>query len=105
MRYYKLKKQADFDKLFKKGKRLFSPSLTVVYAPAKQITMGISVGKRHGKSVQRNRIKRLVREAFRLEVGNVQGKYAFVIIPKVAEEYTFATFQNDLQWIFKKNQL
>ena len=105
MRYYKLKKQADFNKLFKKGKRLFTPSLTVIYTPYEQITMGISVGKRHGKSVKRNRIKRLIREAFRLEADTLQGKYAFVIIPKVAEEYSFATFQKELQWIFKKAQL
>lgn len=105
MRYYKLKKQADFDKLFKKGKRLFSSSIMVLYAPSSRTTMGVSVGKRHGKSVQRNRIKRLIREAFRREVGEVHGTYAFVLVPKVADEYSFATFQNDLQWIFKKAQL
>ena len=105
MRYYKLKKQADFDKLFKKGKRMFAPSLTVIYAPSKKTTMGVSVGKRHGKSVKRNRIKRLLREAFRLETDALQGNYAFVLIPKVAEEYTFSTFQNDIRWILKKAQL
>ena len=105
MRYYRLKKQADFDKLFKKGKRLFSPSVTVIYAPSKRTTMGISVGKRHGKSVKRNRIKRLIREAFRREVETLKGTYAFVIIPKVAEEYHFATFQNDIRCILKKAQL
>ena len=105
MRYYKLKKQADFNKLFNKGKRLFTPSLTVIYSPSTKLTMGISVGKRHGKSVKRNRIKRLIREAFRLQADTLQGKYAFVIIPKVAEEYTFDTFQNDIKWIFKKAQL
>lgn len=105
MRYYKLKKQADFDKLFKKGKRLFTPSLTIVYAPSNKVTMGVSVGKRHGKSVQRNRVKRLLREAFRLEADALEGKYAFVLIPKVLNDYTFSTFQNDIRWIFKKNQL
>ena len=65
MKYYKLKKQTDFQKLFQKGKKIYSNSLTVVYRPSERITMGISVGKRHGKSVQRNRIKRLLRESFK----------------------------------------
>ena len=105
MRYFRLKKQSDFDKLFKKGTRLFAPSLTVIYAPAKRTSMGISVGKKHGKSVQRNRIKRLIREAFRSEISSVQGTYAFVIVPKVAEEYSFSTFQKQIRCIIEKAQL
>ena len=105
MRYFRLKKQSDFDKLFKKGTRLFSPSLTVIYTPSKQTTMGISVGKKHGKSVQRNRIKRLIREAFRMEMPVLKGTYAFVIVPKVAKEYSFSTFQKHLRCIIEKAQL
>ena len=105
MNYLRLKKQSDFQKLFYKGKRAFSPSLTLVYAPSKKMTMGISVGKKHGKSVQRNRIKRLLREAFRLTQGEMQGTYAFVLIPKVQEEYSFQTFQRHLQWMIKKEKL
>ena len=105
MRYFRLKKQSDFDKLFKKGTRLFAPSLTIIYAPANHTTMGISVGKKHGKSVMRNRIKRLIREAFRQELSNVKGTYAFVIVPKVAEEYSFSTFQKHIQCIIEKAQL
>ena len=65
MKYLRLKKQADFQRLFNKGKRASSPSLTILYRPAEKMTMGISIGKKHGKSVRRNRIKRLLREAFR----------------------------------------
>ena len=54
MKYIRLKKQSDFQKLFKKGKRSFSHSLTLVYSPAQKMTMGISIGKKHGKSVKRN---------------------------------------------------
>lgn len=105
MEYYRLKKQADFQKLFQKGKRGFSPSLTLLYTPASKLTMGISIGKRHGKSVQRNRIKRLLREAFRALTKDIKGTYAIVLIPKVSETYSVDTFKRHLQWIIKKEKL
>ena len=105
MKYYRLKKQADFQRLFQKGKRAYSPSLSILYRPADKMTMGISVGKRHGKSVQRNRIKRLLREAFRSVQGDMQKNYAIVLIPKVSEEYSFHTFQRHLQCMIKKEKM
>ena len=105
MKYLRIKKQADFQRLFKKGKRAFSPSFTVLYAPSEKMRMGISIGKKHGKSVQRNRIKRLMREAFRLNQEKMQKKYSFILIPKVAEEYSFQIFERDIQWIIKKEKL
>lgn len=103
--YYRLKKQSDFEKLFQKGSRAFSPSLTVVYRPADKLYLGISVGKRHGKSVQRNRIKRLIREAFRAVSGEIKGKYAIVVVPKVQDQYSVHTYKEHLQWIIKKSKL
>ena len=105
MKYFRLKKQSDFQKLFKSGNRAFSPSLTIVYKKADKTTMGISVGKKHGKSVQRNRIKRLLREAFRLSMQNMQGSYSIVLIPKVSNEYSFETFKRHIQWMIKKENL
>ncbi len=105
MHYQRIKKQAEFQRLFNKGKRAFSSTVTVLYRPAEKTSMGISVGKRHGKSVQRNRIKRLLREAFRLNVDKIEGKYAFILIPKVREEYSFQAFWRDIQWIIQKEKL
>ena len=105
MKYLRLKKQSDFQKLFQKGKRAFSPTLTMLYFPAKELKMGISIGKKHGKSVRRNRIKRLIREAFRAERESVQGTYHIVLIPKVREEYTLFAFKNDLNRMLKKEKL
>ena len=105
MKYLRLKKQADFQRLFKNGKRAFSSSLTVIYRPAEQMRMGISIGKKHGKSVQRNRIKRLIREAFRAVSADMKTNYAIVLVPKVRDEYAFATFKQHLQWMIRKDKL
>ena len=105
MKYIRLKKQTDFQKLFQKGKRAHAPSLTIVYRPAEKMTMGISIGKKHGKSVQRNRIKRLIREAFRLQADKIMGKYLIILIPKVENEYKFDVFYKHVQWMIEKGKL
>ena len=105
MRYQRLKKQTDFERVFKSGKRAFSPSVTVVYRKSEMPRVAVSVGKRHGKSVQRNRIKRLLREAFRLTSDAIKGNYDIVLVPKVCEEYSFHTYEKHLQAVFKKENL
>jgi ribonuclease P protein component len=105
MTYFRLKKEKEFQKVFHKGKRLFSPSLTMLCFPSDKLKMGISIGKKHGKSVQRNRIKRLIREAFRAASADMKANYAIVLIPKVRDNYAFATFKQHLQWIIKKDKL
>ena len=105
MKYYRLKKQSDFQRLFTAGTRLFSPSLTMLVRPAKKMTLGISVGKKHGKAVQRNRIKRLLREAFRATIGEMQGTYTVVLLPKAGEKYSFHTYKADIERMIKKGRL
>ena len=105
MKYYRLKKQADFQRLFNRGRRAFTPTLSIVYNPCERMTMGISVGKKHGKSVKRNHIKRLLREAFRSVQGELRGSYAIVLIPKVCEEYSFQDYKRHLQCMIKKDKL
>ncbi|MBR2375862.1 MAG: ribonuclease P protein component [Clostridia bacterium] len=105
MKYLRLKKQADFQRLFQKGMRAFSPSLTMLYRPSDKMRMGISIGKKHGKSVRRNRIKRLLREAFRSAQGNMQRTYSVVLVPKVRDEYSFQTFERHLKCMIEKENL
>ena len=105
MKYLKLKKQADFQKLFSKGKRAFTSSFTLIYTPFKQNRLGISVGKKHGKAVKRNRIKRLIREAFRQSIENLEKSYSFIVIPKVKEDYSFQEYRLHFLKIFEKEKL
>ncbi len=98
-----LKREKDFEKVFKLGKRLFSNSLTLVYLPSKEMKVGFAVSKKHGKSVVRNRIKRLLREAFRsfrLEENNQN--FFFVFLPKIKDEYDYKSFCKDMEYTLKK---
>jgi ribonuclease P protein component len=102
---YRLKKAKDFDRVFRAGKRAFTNRLTLIYLPAKTVKAGYAVGKKHGKAVKRNRIKRLLREAFRTVLPEIGGNWFFVVIPKVSEEYTYAGYVKDLRYALKKSGL
>lgn len=103
MKYSKLKKNGDFKKLFAKGKRAFSRTLTVIYAPSHGKTvMGIALSKKHGKAVQRNRIKRLIRAAFSNNFEKLKGSYFIVVMPKICEEYSYAETERSLLSCFRR---
>jgi ribonuclease P protein component len=75
----RLLRHADFERVYKLGRRHFSASLTVFYLARQEATangakggttpglrIGFTVGRALGGAVQRNRIKRRLREAVRL---------------------------------------
>ena len=103
-RCFRLKKSKEIEKLYRSGKRAFSQTITLVYFPAKETKFAVCVGKKYGKSVERNRIKRLLREAFAQYFTKIR-PCGVLLIPKVAKEYSFAHFSRDLNAIFTKENL
>ena len=99
---YRLKKEKDFNLVFNKGKRLYSSCITLVYLPSKELKVGYAVSKKHGGSVTRNRIKRLLRESFRSFTPEIRQNFFFVFIPKVSENYSLDSFKESMEYIFKK---
>lgn len=68
----RLLRHSDFEKVYKSGRRHFAAHMTVFYLPrleeqpAQGLRIGFTVGRVLGGAVQRNRIKRRLREAVRL---------------------------------------
>jgi ribonuclease P protein component len=71
----RLLKHSDFDRVYKQGRRHFSANMTVFYlrqaesvsekGPDREARVGFTVGRALGGAVERNRIKRRLREAVR----------------------------------------
>jgi len=64
----RLLRHADFDRVYKQGKRHFATHLTVFYlwrTAAGGARVGFTVGRALGGAVERNRMKRRLREAVR----------------------------------------
>ena len=104
MKFLPLKKKKDFTRVLKTGKRQFTSSVTVVILNATEPKFAVCVGKKFGKSVERNRIKRLLREAFRFYSGNISEPCFILLIPKVAPSYSYEIFKRDIGRIFKQSR-
>ncbi len=86
----KLKGEKLIEKLFSEGKSIAVYPLRLVYLKTTfdssvKLKTGVSVSKRNfKKAVDRNRIKRLMREAYRLHkseyFNNIPDQYAFMIL-------------------------
>lgn len=101
---YRLKKEKDFNLVFNKGKKVYSGSLTLVYIESDELKAGFAVGKKHGCSVKRNRLKRILRESFRSFIPYFSKNFYFVFIPRVSEnEVPLSVYKKDMYYIFKKS--
>lgn len=86
--YEVLKKNIDFQKVYKSG-RSFANKYLVMYILENGTgisRIGISVSKKVGNSIVRHRLTRLIREACRLNHGNIQSGYDIVIISRAAHK-------------------
>jgi ribonuclease P protein component len=80
----KLLRHADFQSVYKQGRRHFASHMTVFYlrrASGEGARVGFTVGRALGPAVERNRMKRRLREAVRLQ-GIISGPVDVVINPK-----------------------
>ena len=80
----RLLKHSDFERVYKQGRRHFSSHMTVFYLRQTEggARVGFTVGRVLGGAVQRNRIKRRLREAVRLRRAALKGAVDVVINPK-----------------------
>jgi ribonuclease P protein component len=80
----RLLKHADFERVYKQGRRHFSSHMTVFYLRQAEgdARTGFTVGRVLGGAVQRNRIKRRMREAVRQRRSILKGPVDVVFNPK-----------------------
>lgn len=88
----RLRTQRHFRRVYQRGLRASGHWLTVVVLPLPEAggpaasRLGVSVSKDHGGAVRRNKLKRLLREAFRLERHHLPHALDVVLIPQQRRE-------------------
>jgi ribonuclease P protein component len=106
-RAVRLLRHADFERVYKQGRRHFAAHLTVFYLPRKRNDgesgprIGFTVSKVLGGAVVRNRMKRRLREAVRLH-GMIPAAVDVVINPKkTLLSAAFSDLQNEVRRAFE----
>ena len=101
-----LKKNYEFKNVLDKGKFYKGKYVTLYIQKNKKEknVIGIAVSKKIGKAVTRNRIKRLIRESYRLEKDKLQKGYNIVFLWNKNQENNCKSIQiqEDMQILFKR---
>lgn len=104
---YRVKREQDFNDIFTNGTNVANRRFVVYSLPKEQkhFRVGISVGKKLGNAVMRNRIKRRIRHAL-LEIQDSLIADDFVIIArKGVEELSYQEIKQNLLHVLKLAKL
>jgi ribonuclease P protein component len=110
---YRLRKHADYQLVYKRGRKQFAKNIAYFHAVRPEDRrsatagprVGLTVPKALGGAVDRNRIKRRLREAVRRNLGLLHAPLDVVLHPRrVVMEMEFAVLEREVGMIFRAVQ-
>ena len=110
-RKYRLKKKHEFNRVYNKGKSIANRDLVLYYYSNKQtpeLRLGISVSKKVGNAVTRNRIRRLLKEvvrSLRQEIEIKQHVDLIIIARQQAANMDYNDFMRSVKDLLNKSGL
>ncbi|WP_047981899.1 ribonuclease P protein component [Ornithinibacillus contaminans] len=106
---FRVKDNKEFQLIFKKGKSFANRQLVIYYMKKPEqehFRIGLSVGKKIGNAVVRNRIKRCLRQAFHELEAKIEPDYDIIIIARQpTKDMEFSEMKKSLQHVLSKQGL
>ena len=107
-REYRLRKKYMFNYCYKVGKVVHGKSSLFYYTPSKNanVKIGISVSKKVGGAVQRNRARRVIREAITPFLSSINKNFNIIIVAREnILSFSFKEISYDFSKMLKKAEL
>jgi ribonuclease P protein component len=104
----RLRKHADYQRVYRESRRYSSASMSYFYrvrgegeSAGAQARIGLTTGRVLGKAVERNRIRRRMREAVRLHGQDLPGRVDVVLHPRrTVLEMEFTRLESEVARVF-----
>lgn len=97
-----LRKNTDFDKVYKKSKAFFNRDFTILIRnnECSSPRFGFSISKKVGKANKRNKLKRRLREIVRLNYRNINNVDIVIIPKRHTADFDYDHLKSSLDHIF-----
>lgn len=102
-----IKKDKKFKYIYTNGRSFANKKLVMYYIKnnEEKLQIGISISKKVGKAVVRNRLRRLIKENIRLSE-NIKNGYSIIFLARVgADDLNFDTMRSSMNHILRKCEL
>ena len=101
---FRIRKNMEFKEIYKYGKNYWNKNLILYIRKnnLEETRVGFTISKKMGNAVTRNKIRRRMKEAYRLNFYNVKEGYDLIFIPKKhIIDISYGELENSIKHIIK----
>ena len=104
MKIFSIKENSDFKRLYYRGKSVVGKRIVLYYRNNKlgYNRLGLTVSPKIGCAVVRNRVRRLLKENYRILQGLSEGFDIVIVARNSSKDATFQELGKDLRWALSK---
>ena len=102
---YRIKKEKEFQYVFQHGQNIANRQLVLYIHPKpgqEHFRVGLSVGKKIGNAVERNQVKRYIRQALHELEAHIPAEMDFLLIARAdIQDKSFSQVKQSIQHVMK----